>query len=362
MKNLMRRFAPEQIRELVLLLLIALILLFFQSQIPNYFNARFFNRISTSVAIVGVLAIAQTLVFLTRNYDLSIGSIVGFTAYFVGQYLTSHNDLNPILAVLIAIGMGAIMGAMNGVLVAYGKIPSIIVTFGTLALYRTILVEFSNAQTVLTSKLPAWVVDMPRLNIFSIGVLDFRAMVGMMLFVVFAFQLILKYLPYGRRLYAIGSNPDAAHMAGFPAQKIVFTAFVLCGALSGLAGFMFLSRFGNVTVVAGQGLEFSAIAAVVVGGVSNAGGSGSAIGALLGAIIIDLIENSLIRWPVVSEFWRDGILGILILLAVASDTLIMTRLRNMWARSELQLSAEHADSPHQPPSHAGSKNSQGNKE
>jgi rhamnose transport system permease protein len=132
-------------------------------------------------------------------------------------------------------------------------------------------------------------------------------------------------------------------MAGFPAQRIVFTAYILCGALSGLAGFMFLSRFGNVTVVAGQGLEISSIAAVVVGGVSNNGGSGSAIGALMGAIIIDLIENSLIRWPVISEFWRDSILGILILLAVASDTLVMSRLRNMWARSELQLTAVHAE-------------------
>jgi len=343
MKNLMRRFAPDQIRELVLLVLIAVILLFFNSQIENYFNARFFNRVSASVSIVGVLAIAQTLVFLTRNYDLSIGSIVGFTAFFVGQYLVAHNDMHPVLVVLMAIGMGALMGSVNGLFVAYGRIPSIIVTLGTLALYRTILVEFSNAQTILTAKLPDWIVDMPRLNIFSVGDLDFRFMVGVMLVVVIAFQLVFRYLPYGRRLYAIGSNPDAARMAGFPAQRIVFTAYILCGALSGLAGFMFLSRFGNVTVVAGQGLEISSIAAVVVGGVSNNGGSGSAIGALMGAIIIDLIENSLIRWPVISEFWRDSILGILILLAVASDTLVMSRLRNMWARSELQLTAVHAE-------------------
>lgn len=343
MKNLMRRFAPDQIRELVLLVLIAVILLFFNSQIENYFNARFFNRVSASVSIVGVLAIAQTLVFLTRNYDLSIGSIVGFTAFFVGQYLVAHNDMHPALVVLMAIGMGALMGSVNGLFVAYGRIPSIIVTLGTLALYRTILVEFSNAQTILTAKLPDWIVDMPRLNIFSVGDLDFRFMVGVMLLVVIIFQLVFRYLPYGRRLYAIGSNPDAARMAGFPAQRIVFTAYILCGALSGLAGFMFLSRFGNVTVVAGQGLEISSIAAVVVGGVSNNGGSGSAIGALMGAVIIDLIENSLIRWPVISEFWRDSILGILILLAVASDTLVMSRLRNMWARSELQLTAVHAE-------------------
>jgi rhamnose transport system permease protein len=153
--------------------------------------------------------------------------------------------------------------------------------------------------------------------------------------VVIAAQLMLKRLPYGRRLYAIGSNPDAARIAGFPSKRIVFFAFVLCGSLAGLAGFMFLARFGNITVVAGLGIELASIAAVVVGGVSNAGGIGTAVGALLGAILIDLLENSLIRWLEISEFWRDALLGLLILLAVAADKVIMNRLRNLWARRSL---------------------------
>jgi rhamnose transport system permease protein len=151
---------------------------------------------------------------------------------------------------------------------------------------------------------------------------------------------VLKYLPYGRRLYAIGSNPEAAHIAGFPSQRIVFIAFVLCGALSGLAGFMFLARFGNITVVAGLGLELASVAAVVVGGVNIFGGPGTVLGALLGAIMIDLLQNSLIRWLEISEFWRDALLGMLILLAVASDAVIMNRLRNLWVRSEVQVESE----------------------
>jgi rhamnose transport system permease protein len=165
-------------------------------------------------------------------------------------------------------------------------------------------------------------------------------MVGVMLVVVVLFQLMLSYLPYGRRLYAIGSNPEAARIAGFPSQRIVFLAFVLCGALAGLAGFMFLARFGNITVVAGLGLELASVAAVVVGGVNIFGGSGTVIGALLGAILIDLLENSLIRWLEISEFWRDALLGMLILLAVAADAVIMNRLRDLWARSELQIESE----------------------
>ncbi len=336
MNALIRRIRPEQIRELVLVLLIILIILFFGSQIDNYFNARFFNRVSTSVAIIAVVAVGQTLVVLTRNIDLSVGSIVGFTAYIVGQRLADNNDIAPLAALLMAIGLGATMGAFNGLLVAYGRVPAIIVTLGTLALYRTMLVEYSDAQTVLTADLPAWLLDLPRANIFNIGDLDLRVLVGVMLLVVLIFQLILKYLPFGRRLYAIGSNPEAARVAGFPSQRIVFLAFVLCGALAGLAGFMFLARFGNITVVAGLGLELSSVAAVVVGGVNIFGGSGTVIGALLGAILIDLLDNSLIRWLEISEFWRDALLGVLILLAVAADTVIMGRLRNLWAHTAFE--------------------------
>jgi rhamnose transport system permease protein len=338
MNELLRRFRPEQIREWVLVLLILLVILFFGTQIDNYYNARFFNRVSTSVALIAVIAVGQTLVVLTRNIDLSVGSIVGFTAYFVGQQLSDNNDIAPFLAILMAIGIGAGMGAFNGLLVAYGRIPAIIVTLGSLAIYRTMLVEYSNAQTVLTANLPQWLLDLPSANIISFGNLDLRVLVGAMLLTIVLFQLILGYLPYGRRLYAIGSNPEAARIAGFPSRRIVFMAFVLCGALSGLAGFMFLARFGNITVVAGLGLELSSVAAVVVGGVNIFGGSGTVIGALLGAILIDLLENSLIRWLEISEFWRDALLGILILLAVATDTVIMNRLRRLWARRKLQES------------------------
>ncbi len=339
MNALIRRLRPEQIRELVLVLIILLTILFFGTQIENYYNARFFNRISTSVAIIAVVAVGQTLVVLTRNIDLSVGSIVGFTAYFVGQRLADNNEIAPLAAVLMAVGLGAAMGAFNGVLVSYGRVPAIIVTLGTLAFYRTLLVEYSDAQTVLTADLPAWLLDLPRANIFTLNGLDLRVLVGGMLMVVLIFYLILRYLPFGRRLYAIGSNPEAARIAGFPSQRIVFLAFVLCGALAGLAGFMFLARFGNITVVAGLGLELASVAAVVVGGVNIFGGSGTVIGALLGAILINLLENSLIRWLAISEFWRDALLGMLILLAVAADAVIMSRVRDIWAHRALEEEA-----------------------
>lgn len=317
----------ETRREWVLVLIIILVLFGFSLIIENYLNARLFNRVTTSVAILAILAIGQTLVVLTRNIDLSVGSIVGFTAYFVGQQLSLNNEMEPLLAVLMAVGIGAALGAFNGVIVAYCGVPAIIVTLGTLALYRTLLVEYSDAQTILTVNLPQWLLDFPRLNALSYGRLNLRVVVVVMIAVAIVFQLLLRHSLFGRRLYAIGSSPEAARNAGFATKRLIFSAFVLCGALAGLTGFLFLARFGNITVVAGLGFELKSVAAVVVGGVNIFGGSGSILGAVLGAGLIDLLENSLIRSLQISEFLRDALLGLLILAAVAADRLLMKRRR-----------------------------------
>jgi rhamnose transport system permease protein len=233
------------------------------------------------------------------------------------------------------------MGSLNGVLVAWGRVPSIIVTLGTLAIYRGFLIDYSGAKTVTTDSLPPWLVDLPRQVLFWLGDLDIRAMVALAVAIVIVFQVATSYLNAGRLFYALGSNPDAAALIGLPTRRIVFGAFVLSGALAGLAGFLFLARFGNITVEAGRGLELQVVAAVVVGGVNIFGGSGTILGAMLGAVMIGTLEQSLFRLQI-SEFWRDAILGVLILLAVASDAVILQRLRMLWARTELKLLAEPA--------------------
>lgn len=334
MSTIRRYLRPEQVRELSLLVIIIVTIIIFGTQIDNFYSFRTFNRISSSVMIITVVAIGQTLVVLTRNIDLSVGSIVGLTAYIIGQSVSTNNDLSPVVVVLMSMSLGGLLGLVNGVLVAYGKVPAIIVTLGTLAIYRGILVGVANAQTILVSNLPDWLVDLPRAGLFAIGEIEIRLLVGMAIVVVVVFQLLVLYLPYGRRLYAIGSNPEAASVAGLPARRIVLIAFVICGALAGLGGFFFLARFGTITVQAAQGLELQVVAAVVVGGVNIFGGSGTMLGALLGAVLIGTLEQSLIRMRI-NEFWKDAALGILILLAVASDALILNRLRDIWARSAL---------------------------
>lgn len=206
MNSLRRIFRPEQIRELSLVFLILAAVVFFGSQIDSYYNARTFTRISTGAAIMAVVAVGQTLIVLTRNIDLSVGSIVGFTAYFVGTQLAAHNDMAPLLAVLLALALGALMGLINGLLVAYGNVPSIIVTLGSLAIYRSILVDYSGAKTVTTKSLPKWLVDLSSANLFKIGQIEIRTMVVIALVIVLVFHLALIYLRFGRRLYAIGWN------------------------------------------------------------------------------------------------------------------------------------------------------------
>ena len=333
-----RHVRPEQVRELSLLLLIVIAILTFGSLIDSYYTFRTFNRIASSVAIITVVAVGQTLVVITRNIDLSVGSIVGFTAYFVGTLIAAHNDVSPLLAVAIAILLGAALGAVNGVLVAWGGVPAVVVTLGTLAIYRGVLVDLSGAKTVTTDSLPRWLIDLPLLNVTPIGSLDIRAPFVFALLIVVVFHIGTTYLSFARRFYAIGSNPEAAQLIGLPMKGLVFLAFVVCGALSGLGGFLLLARFGNITVEAARGLELSVIAAVVVGGVNIFGGSGTVIGAMLGAVLIGSLEQSLFRLGI-SEFWLGAVLGLLILLAVASDAIILKRLRALWARSELKLLA-----------------------
>lgn len=336
MNRIKQFLRPEQIRELSLIVIIIIAVLIFGSQINNYYSPRTFNRISQSVMIITVVAVGQTLVVISRNIDLSVGSIVGVTAYFAGWLVSNNNDLAPVLVVLAAVGFGAMLGLINGVLVAYGNIPAIVVTLGTLAIFRGVLVERSGAATILVRDLPSWLEDLPRANLFTIGELEVRVLVAIAIAVVVIFQLVLLYLPYGRRLYAIGSNPEAARTIGLPTQRIVTIAFVVSGALSGLAGFMFLARHGTITVRASQGLELQVVAAVVVGGVNIFGGSGTMLGAMLGSVLIGTLEQSLIRMRI-NEFWKDALLGLLILLAVASDAVILNRLRNLWARGTGRL-------------------------
>jgi rhamnose transport system permease protein len=206
-----------------------------------------------------------------------------------------------------------------------------------MAIFRATLVAYPGNKIVVINDLPQWITELGSKQLFSIGEFDIRPVVagGFVMFIIF--QLVTSYLRFGRQLYAIGSNPEAARIGGLPAQKILLSAFILCGAIAGLAGFLYLVRFGNLNTAAAQGMELKAIAAAVVGGVSTNGGKGTIMGALLGALMINLLQQSLLRWLVISDFWVDALLGLLILIAVLIDSVIINRLSELWNRQSLEI-------------------------
>ena len=339
------RLTPDRIKELSLAGILVVAILVFSLIVDGYLSGRFFTRLSTGLAITVVLACAQTLVILTRNVDLSLGSIVGVTAYVTGELVATNPGLPPVLAFAFGMALGCVLGMVNGALVAYGKVPAIIVTLGTLAIFRTGLLLYAQAGTITADSLPDWVSDLPQATVAAIGNLDLRVVFAGVLVLVVLLQLALSKLRWGRRLYALGSNPDAARQVGLPQRRLVLSAFAASGALGGLAGLLFLARFGTVTTTAGRGLELDSVAAAVVGGVSILGGSGTVVGALLGATLIEVLDQSLVRIPQVSEFWQDALLGALILLAVIADVAINQRFRKLMlarARPRTVVTAEEA--------------------
>ena len=320
-----RRMRPDRIKELTLLGIIAVTVLIFGFVVDGYLSGRFFNRVSTSVVIVAILAAAQALVIFSRNIDLSVGSIVGVTAYLTADFLSANGWANPAIAILVAMLLGAVLGSFNGFLVAYGKVPAIIVTLGTLALFRTLVSLYSGGDNVLAAELPDWVLEFTNVTLVSIGGFDIRLIFMIAVAVVVILQWSMRRLRAGRRLYAIGSNPDAAQQASLATPRLILLSFVGSGCLAGLAGFMFMIRAGTISATAGAGLELESVAAAVVGGVSIFGGSGTIVGAFLGAVLINTLELSLLRVPQVSEFWRDAVLGVLILAAVILDATLQRR-------------------------------------
>jgi rhamnose transport system permease protein len=318
---------PERVKGFSLVGVLVMTILLFNVVIDDYLSARFVSRLLVAVSITALLAAGQSLVIITRNIDLSVGSTVGVAAYLTAELLANNQDLPAVVAVVFAMAIGAGLGLFNGLLVALAGVPSIIVTLGTLSIFRSVLTSHAGGQTISTGSLPEWLINLPRSTVFHVGDYEVRTMFALAAVIVVALHLTLQFTRGGRHLYALGSNPEAARQAGLDDRRLKVAAFVACGALAGLAGFLYVGRFGTINVTAGYGLELAAIAAAVVGGVSILGGSGTIMGAFLGAVLITVLDQSLVRIDQISEFWRDAILGTLILLAVVLDVSVGRRLR-----------------------------------
>ncbi|GAA4724595.1 ABC transporter permease [Nocardioides endophyticus] len=287
---------------------------------PNFlFTSNGWRDLLLTPSLLLILAIGQTVVIITRNVDLSVGSTLGLTAYFTGKLFVDHPNLPIIVVVIAGMLMGAVLGLVNGVLVAFFKVPALVITLGTLYIYRGIFLSWAGSDRINAGDMPKDFLELGTKQILTIPVLTIVGLV-----VLAAVGYYVYTARGGRELYAIGSDPDAAVLYGLPVRRRIIGAFVLCGALAGLAGVVYVARYGTVSSGAGLGMELQAVGAAVIGGVAIFGGSGTVWGAAIGAFLLVTINRAL---PVVgiSDFWQRAVVGALIIAAVVLDRVLSAR-------------------------------------
>ncbi|WP_309068212.1 ABC transporter permease [Microbacterium sp.] len=266
-----------------------------------------------------LVAVGQAVVIITRNVDLSVGSVVGLTAYLTGRLFIDLPGLSPILVFAAGLGLGALLGLVNGALVAFAKVPALVITLGTMYVYRGINVAWTGSDRINASDLPRGFRELGTGGLIAIPYLTIIAVL-----VLAAAGWYLASRRSGRELYAIGSDPAAAHLYGLPVTRRILVAFVVSGALSGFAGVLFAARYGTVASNAGYGWELQAIGAAVIGGVAIAGGVGTVWGAAIGAFLLLTINRAL---PIIGidDFWQQAVVGALIIGAIVLDRVLAVR-------------------------------------
>jgi rhamnose transport system permease protein len=287
---------------------------------PRFLNSTNIQFVLVDATIFALLALGETIVVISRNVDLSVGSVLGISAFLSAHLLASSPGLPIVVIFLAGLGIGLGFGVINGLMVSIGRVPSLVVTLATLYIIRGIDILIVGGGQVVPSSYPASFLSMSKATIAGIPVLAIAVAV-----VVAAGAYFLRTFRPGRELYAIGSNPDAARLAGIPIGRRVFASFAVSGAIAGVAGVLWASRYGTVDSTAGTSYELQVIAAVVVGGVAIFGGSGSVVGAAIGALLLQTINSALYVLGV-SPNWDEAIAGFLLILAIVLDRLITLRL------------------------------------
>ncbi|GAB2612054.1 sugar ABC transporter permease [Paractinoplanes abujensis] len=318
-----KRFEPKNLlrtRELGIVLALALLIAYTAIDNPRFLSGQSIRDNLLNTAILAVMATGQAIVVITRNIDLSVGSVLGISAFTVATMMSTNPGLPMIVALLAGLAVGAVAGLVNGVLVRFGKVPALVVTLGTLYIYRGITYSWAGGSQVNADELPRHFLTFANDNLLGIPWLVLIALV-----VVGAGSLMMRNYRVGRELYAMGSSPAAAELAGIKVARNLLGAFVLSGALAGLAGVLYAARFGTVDAAAGTGMELNVVAAVVVGGVAVFGGSGSVWGAALGALLLTVIGSALAVLDI-NQFWQQAIVGALIILAICADRLVAVRI------------------------------------
>ncbi|MFJ5864703.1 ABC transporter permease [Streptomyces parvus] len=306
-----------KMRELAIFVLLLAMLALTQLGNSAFLSEQGIKDLLLNATILVLVATGQALVVITRNVDLSVGSTLGISAFAAGTYLQGGG--HPMVAVVLAVLLGVGFGLLNGLLVSLGQVPALVVTLGTLYIIRGIDSIWVGSRQITAADLPDGFVDF---GSGGVSAVPWLALIALAVLVSTAYY--LRHFGSGRELYALGSNPEAARLAGIPVRRRILLAYTFCGALAGLAGALYLARFGNVDSGTGMGYELTVVSAVVVGGVVFTGGSGSVYGAALGALLLTSV-NSVLPALGVSSVWVLAINGTLLILAIAVDRIVALR-------------------------------------
>jgi rhamnose transport system permease protein len=302
-------------RALQITLVVVVLGVALTSLAPIFASEANLRNIALDSSLLLVLAAGVAVVVVTRNLDLSVGSAVGVTAMVIGVLGREFPQIPTALLPVAGIAVGVMIGLINGFAVAYLKISSIIFTLGMLSLLRGLVYWTSGSQQVDANEVR------PELVLLSTnGPLDVPWIVLLGVLATAAVWMFLNASRLGRSMYAVGSNPTAAKLRGLPTNRAIVSAFAISGLMSGVGGLIYISRYSFVQNTTGVGLELTALAAVVIGGVSIFGGSGSVIGAAVGALMLTVISNGFAIINL-SVYWRNAVFGLLIIAAISIEAI-----------------------------------------
>ncbi len=303
-------------RESIVLAILIIGSVAFDLTHPTFLTPSNLEQIFTNVAVVAIVSVGMTLVIVTGGIDVSVGSALALCMYAAGKVMVGGGGLLP--AIVAGLVTGIVVGALNGVLVAYGRIHPIIVTLGTLNIFRAIHIGVLGKNWLV----PPHVAEDLALGT-TLGVPNAWWLTMIIAAVLTCF---VVWRPLGRAIYAVGGNTEAARLAGVNVPLVTVAVYALMGVLVGFAAVIQLGQAGTVQPNAGSGLELQAVAATVIGGTSILGGRGTIVGGLLGALLVEAVHNALITIGTVSLL-EGLVVGVLILIAVAADVLQHRRRR-----------------------------------
>ncbi len=311
-----RRFFPKPSRrEYFTIFRSVAELMLFSIIAPNFLSVRNFETVLRNATDLAVISIGMTMVILIAGIDISVGSALGVVAIVVGWMLQAGS--HPAAIVLVALLLGTAIGAMNGMLITFGRIPDIIATLGTSNILRALVFGMLGGRWL--TGLPPVFAPLTRGEILGIPLSLFiiAALYG-------AFWYLLAFRPFGRHIYAVGNSSEVATLAGINARRTRILTYAAMGSLVGIGALLYVGRLGSVEITVGNDLAISAIAAVVIGGTSITGGRGSVVGTLAGVFFMAVMKNGILLLGIPS-LWERAVVGALIVLSVAVDIVVSRR-------------------------------------